>query len=207
MTAGRKVNTSSHHWNTPPLYVEAVKTVFGGGIALDPCSNVYSIVGAGCEYLLPATDGLKAPWTFPTIFVNPPYGGDKERGTTIKDWLRRCVEAHRAGSEVIALIPAAPNTSHWKQFVWGAASAICFLYDTRLKFLVAGEAGGKGAPMACAVAYWGHNPERFSEVFSKFGAVTLKWQAPTPAPLISAGQYPRRAPGAGARPSARDLPA
>ena len=44
MTAGRKVNTKSHHWGTPQKYVRAVKKVFGGEIQLDPCSNQYSIV-------------------------------------------------------------------------------------------------------------------------------------------------------------------
>jgi hypothetical protein len=45
------------------------------------------------------------------------------------------------------------------------------LYDTRLKFLVNGQNGGKGAPMSCAMIYWGKNFERFNASFKKFGAV------------------------------------
>lgn len=171
MTAGRTVNSASHHWGTPTTYVQAVRAVLGE-IALDPCSNEHSVVGAKTEYSLPETDGLAATWDFPTIYVNPPYGADRDRGTTIRDWLRRCAESHRNhASEVIALVPVATNTSHWKNHVWSAAHAVAFLYDTRLKFLVNGRTGGKGAPMSCAMIYWGTHVERFLDVFSAFGAV------------------------------------
>ena len=171
MTAGRTVNSASHHWGTPPVYVEAVRKVLGGPIALDPCSNEHSIVSASTEYRLPR-DGLTSSWDFPTIYVNPPYGADRVRGTTIRDWLQRCATAHTEhGSEVLALIPVATNTSHWKRYVWGNATAVAFLYDTRLKFLVDGKSGGKGAPMSCAMICWGRPVAKFLEVFSVHGAV------------------------------------
>jgi hypothetical protein len=47
----------------------------------------------------------------------------------------------------------------------------CFLYDTRLHFLVDGQDGGKGAPMSCALIYWGKHYGSFFEVFIRFGAV------------------------------------
>jgi len=173
MTAGRSNSESlSQHWCTPPKYVDAIRRFFGGVIALDPCSNQFSIVDATVEYCLPHVDGLSASWNFPTIYVNPPYGSDRERGTTIRDWLRRCAEAHaKHESEVLALVPVATNTRHWKHHVWRAATAIAFLYDTRLRFLVDGKNGGKGAPMACAMVYWGNRYERFEQVFLPFGAV------------------------------------
>ena len=49
---------------------------------------------------------------------------------------------------------------------------MCFLYDTRLKFLVNGREGGKGAPMSCAMVYWGRRPGRFFDVFIEYGAVS-----------------------------------
>ena len=172
MSAGRKVRTQSQHWGTPEKYVRAVKDVFGGSIGLDPCSNEFSIVGADVEYRLPAQDGLKESWDAPTIFVNPPYGLDHERGTAIRHWLQRCHLAHEQyDSEVLALVPVATNTGHWKKHVFGVATAVCFLYDTRLRFLVDGADGGKGAPMSCAMIYWGRNYRRFFEVFRQFGAV------------------------------------
>lgn len=172
MSAGRNINTLSQNWGTPHKYVKAVKEVFGGHIGLDPCSNEYSIVKAKVEYCLPKQDGLKENWNYKTIYVNPPYGIDKVRGTTIKSWLAKCAKAYEEyGSEVLALVPIAANTEHWKKYVFTKARAICFLYDTRLRFLENGKEGGKGAPMACAMIYWGDNYDRFYEVFIEHGAV------------------------------------
>jgi hypothetical protein len=172
MSAGRSVISISQTWCTPPKYVRAVREVFGGTIALDPCSNRHSVVGAEVEYQLPDADGLQGSWDFPTIYVNPPYGADRHRGTTIKDWLRRCARARAEhGSEVLSLVPVATNTKHWKDYVWGVADAVCFLYDTRLRFLVDGRDEGKGAPMSCAMIYWGKQPTRFEDVFLAHGAV------------------------------------
>ncbi len=172
MTAGRSINSISQTWCTPPRYVSAVRKVFGGTIALDPCSDPHSVVGAEVEYQLPDRDGLRSSWDYPTIYVNPPYGANRQRGTTIKDWLRRCARAREEyGSEVLALVPVATNTKHWKDYVFGVADAIAFLYDTRLKFLVNGKDGGKGAPMSCAMIYWGEHIERFEDIFLPFGAV------------------------------------
>jgi hypothetical protein len=170
--AGRQSVSAKKDWCTPHKYVDAVRRVFGGEIELDPCSNRHSIVKARTEYRLPETDGLRVPWNFSTIYVNPPYGNDKENGTRIRDWLARCAQAHSLyGSEVIALVPVATNTSHWKQYVFTQAYGVCFLYDTRLKFLEDGKHGGKGAPMSCAMIYWGACFRRFRDVFIDHGAV------------------------------------
>lgn len=171
MTAGRHVNTLSQSWRTPPKYVRAIKDFWGGRIGLDPCSNEYSIVHAEIEYQLPQTDGLSVDWDADTIFVNPPYGADRERETTIKNWLAKCVLAYEHGSEVIALVPVATNTGHWKKFVFGKATSICFLYDTLLRFLEKGTNMGKGAPMACCLIYWGERCEQFYKSFIEYGAV------------------------------------
>jgi len=173
MTAGRTNSEStSQDWCTPPDYVDAIRRFFWGVIDLDPCSNKYSIVGACREYSLPENDGLTAPWNYGTIFVNPPYGRDRNRGTSIRDWLRKCAEAKLVhGSEVLALVPVATNTKHWQKYVFGAATAVSFLYDTRLRFFVNGKDEGKGAPMSCAMVYWGSDYSRFESEFMQFGAV------------------------------------
>ena len=172
MTAGRKNIDTVQHWCTPPHYVEAIRSFFGGTIELDPCSNSYSIVGAKVELSLPKFDGLKAEWKAQSIFVNPPYGADRNRGTTIKNWLAKCLDANRKyNSEVVALVPVATNTRHWKDYVWGHATAIAFLFDTRLKFLVNGSSDTKGAPMSCALVYWGPRVAEFDAAFSEFGVV------------------------------------
>ncbi|MDD2386855.1 MAG: DNA N-6-adenine-methyltransferase [Bacteroidales bacterium] len=172
MSAGRKVNSQSQSWGTPIKYINAIKRVFGGAIALDPCSNEYSIVQADTEFMLPQNDGLREDWNYPTIYMNPPYGADRTRGTTIKNWLAKCVLSHKKyGSKILALVPVATNTGHWKQSVFGQARALCFLYDTRLKFLENGSGAGKGAPMACAMIYWGKDYDKFYDIFIEYGAV------------------------------------
>lgn len=172
MSSGHHINSSNKEWGTPLKYVNAVKQVFGGGISFDPCSNEYSIVGADREVSLPYEDGLVVDWNYPTIFVNPPYGYDCERHTSIIDWVKRCAYAYEIyGSEVIALIPVATNTRYWKQYIFGHARSVCFLSDTRLKFLEKGMDTGKGSPVACAMVYWGGHPEVFYDVFINFGAV------------------------------------
>lgn len=171
MTAGRNAVSATKNWCTPKKYVDAVKEVFGGTIALDPCSNEYSIVNAAVEYCLPEVDGLAASWDYPTIYVNPPYGSDKERGTTIRNWFDKIASAARSGSEIIALVPVATNTAHWKECVYPVASEICFLYDTRLRFFIGGKEDTKGAPMSCCAIYYGARTKEFSRVFSKHGAV------------------------------------
>lgn len=172
MSAGRTVNSQNQSWGTPLRYVKAIKLFFDGSISLDPCSNVYSIVEAETEFMLPKIDGLKEEWNYPAIYMNPPFGADRGRGTTIKDWLTKCALSHKKyGAEILALVPVATNTAHWKKSVFGQAKAICFLYDTRLKFLENGLDVGKGAPMSCAMIYWGDNYDRFYDIFIEYGAV------------------------------------
>lgn len=169
MTAGRNIMSNNKEWCTPLKYTNAVKDVLGT-IELDPCSNQHSIVGAETEFKLPK-NGLEESWNYKTIYVNPPYGIDKDRKTRIVDWIKKCYESHiNYNSNVMALIPVAVNTRHWKDYIFGKSS-ICFLYDTRLKFLINGMVSGKGAPMACAMIYWSNDCDRFYDVFSKFGYV------------------------------------
>lgn len=170
MSEVRTMN-KSQSWGTPRKYADLVRRFFGGTISLDPCSNQYSVVGADTEFMLP-TDGLSEEWDYPTIYINPPYGSDKSRGTTIKNWLVKAMMSNQKyGSEIIALIPVATNTGHWKQGVFGKATGVCFLYDTRLKFLENGEDTGTGAPMACCFVYWGKDYPKFYDNFIGYGAV------------------------------------
>lgn len=168
MTAGRNVNSKSKTWGTPKKIVDAVRELFGV-IWLDPCSNDFSIVTAKVEYKLPV-DGLKESWDFPNVYVNCPYGKDYERKTSISDWLEKGCNLPKEISRIF-LIPVAVNTSHWKKFIWGKAQCICFLSDTRLKFLEEGIENKTGCPMACCIVYYGENKYKFKNVFSKLGAV------------------------------------
>jgi hypothetical protein len=163
MTAGRKVHTLSRDWCTPPKYTNPIRAFFSGKIALDPCSNGQSIVGAEINL---TENGLEYDWnSAKTIFVNPPYGRNGE--TSIYDWLKKCHETN--SSEIVALIPVATNTKHWKEFVF-KANVICFLADTRLKFLINGSTENKGASMSCCLVYWGPRKQDFIVTFSNYGS-------------------------------------
>lgn len=167
MTAGRNSGYNKTDWNTPQKYVNAVLDVFGE-IDLDPCSNEGSIVPAFQKFILPFYDGLEEDWCYSRIYVNPPFGKGLKK-TTIYDWLKKCYYEHNRGKRnIIALIPVATNTKHWKEFVF-KADVICFLSDTRLKFRVNGSEDNKGASMACAMVYWGNQPERFKQIFDEYG--------------------------------------
>jgi hypothetical protein len=187
MSAGRQSVTENKDWCTPHKYVSAVKRVFNGKIDLDPCSSEFSVVGAETEYLLPKADGLSEEWNYPTVYVNPPYGNDKERGTTIRDWFKKIYVSHKVYScEIIALVPVATNTAHWKKYVYPVASAICFLYDTRLRFIIGGSDDNKGAPMSCAAIYYGSNASMFLEVFAEYGAALPLADIKLPTQVLSA---------------------
>ncbi len=175
MTAGRNVNSKSKSWGTPAKIIEAVKELFGGVISLDPCSNEFSLVNAEIEYRLPEKDGLKEPWNFPTIYINPPFG-KQEDGTSIANWIEKCASLPIEISRVM-LLPVAVNTNAWKKFIFNKAQAICFLSDPRVKFLEDGVENKIGCPMACCLIYYGTNKQKFKEIFDKLGAVVdLEWK-------------------------------
>lgn len=170
MSAGRKNINTNIHWNTPPKYIDAILK-FWPQIDLDPCANEYSLVPALNKIELPK-DGLKESWDYPRIFVNPPYGRDSERKTSIYNWINKGFDANiEYRSELLYLIPVATNTSHFKEIIFPYFFDICFLADTRLKFYKNGVEDKKGAPMACCMCYIGENSRKFEEVFSKYGKV------------------------------------
>ena len=89
MTAGRESVSKQKNWCTPEPLVSMIHQFFNNKIDLDPCSNQYSLIKAKTKFILPKNDGLKSNWNFKKIFVNPPYGNDKERKTSIKDWFKK----------------------------------------------------------------------------------------------------------------------
>lgn len=169
MSAGRKINSLTQEWNTPPKYIDLIYKFFGGVPNLDPCSNENSLVNAEINWILP-TNGLLEEWNYKTIYVNPPYGRNSDK-TTIKDWIKKGYESYQKyNNELLYLIPVATNTRHWKDYIFGKSS-ICFLYDTRLKFYYNGLEVKKGAPMSCSMIYYGQNINKFKEIFNQSGYI------------------------------------
>ena len=77
-------------------------------------------------FYAPPVDGAVESWDSPTIFVNPPYGKARER------WVRRCVDAAYAGSEVVLLMPAHPDTRIFQEALETAAFVV--FIQGRVKF-------------------------------------------------------------------------
>jgi hypothetical protein len=148
-------------WPTPPavtipLHAFAYAV---GGVALDPCSNPQSIVGARHNLMLErGEDGLTAEWVQYTVtggivFMNPPYGRE------IKHWIAKAVaEAHR-GTEIVGLVPGRVDTK-WFGQLFNTCDAIGF-WRGRIKFLGAPDM----AKFPSVVPYWGRRVDAFEETF------------------------------------------
>lgn len=155
-------------WQTPPEFLDLVRAV--GDIAFDPATTPDNPVGAryfcdngehGC--------GLAADWgrTLSCLsparglaYVNPPYGRE------LPKWIAKMALEGGAGAEIIALIPARPDTRAWQRDIRGTADRVCFLAG-RIRFVGAPAA----APFPSAVIYWGERGDEFHRVFSPRGWV------------------------------------
>lgn len=161
-------------WNTPEIIVELTREVGRGAIGLDPCSNPGSIVGAVKSWSLEnGNDGLAEQWAGNgLVYVNPPYG------RAIVPWVvkmasvggrntQRISGIGEFGTEIVSLLPVRTDTG-WFGGVWRAARALAF-WRGRLTFLGAADP----APFASFLAYYGPNPFRFCDIFSRYAEVTV----------------------------------
>jgi phage N-6-adenine-methyltransferase len=147
-------------WNTPLEVLTPIRLF--GRIALDPCSNENSIVGAAREYRLDrGEDGLVLPWTgHSLVYVNPPYG--REIGAWVD---KAAVSGASSGADIIMLVPARTDAS-WFHRAARTAQALC-LWRGRLRFLGAPSS----APFPSALIYWGSGAPWFNTIFQTFGLV------------------------------------
>jgi hypothetical protein len=109
---------------TPEYVLEPVRSLFGGIIGLDPCTEPDNPTNAQ-KFYSPPDDGAVLPWDAPTVFVNPPYGEARQR------WVVRCIHE---GSlrRVVLLIPAHTETRVF-QMALTACTSVC-LIQARLRF-------------------------------------------------------------------------
>lgn len=114
------------NWRTPPECVVALHEEFG--FCLDAAANETDHVlphwfGPGSN--MGAEDALKVSWSAMVktldyqgpIFLNPPYS--KKAKMPIEPWLRKCWEESQQGCTIVALIPFSPQTSWYRQYVYG----------------------------------------------------------------------------------------
>jgi hypothetical protein len=155
------MSKTGDHWTTPIEVIDAIVKFNGGPIALDPCSNPNSIVGALTEWYGPphGKDGLVLPWTVGgLVYWNPPYS-DKP------SWARRATEQFiYAKVESIGLIPADTDTDWFFRYCWTAPRRS--FWKGRLKF---GGDTSYGARFPSVLVYHGRRVSRFNSYFWKLG--------------------------------------
>lgn len=166
-------------WNTPQPVADRLLAFDERGVALDPCSNDTSIVGAAEEWRIErGEDGLARPWADRgLVFCNPPYDD-------LETWAAKMAREAARHVEVIALIPARTDTVAFQKHILPSCSAIVF-WRGRMKYgagrahqaqtslfgaaPVELEAGENVAPFPSCLPYWGSRPRQFLRAFESAG--------------------------------------
>jgi hypothetical protein len=158
--------SESNEWFTPPEYVNMARELMGG-IDVDPASNAYANekVQATTYYDI-QTNGLDKEW-HGCVWLNPPYGRD-EGGSNQEAWSRRLIEQFESGNTKEAVLLVNANTeAKWFQPLYNYT--VCFT-NHRIRFY--NTEGTPSQPtQGNAFIYFGHQQERFVELFSSFGVV------------------------------------
>lgn len=161
-------NSGENEWYTPVQFIDAARDVMGG-IDLDPASNDVSNAWIQASTFYTKDDnGLAKDWSG-RVWMNPPYAQP-----LIQQFCEKVVASYVDGSvpEAIVLVNNATETRSF-QFMAVECTAICFPKG-RIRYL---DESGKPANTPLqgqAFLYFGDRPERFADVFQKFGAVG-KW--------------------------------
>jgi len=163
----RHLQQESFEWYTPKKYLRAACAVLGE-IELDPASSAEAnrIVQAKLFYDL-TTDGLTKTWKARTVWLNPPYC---KQGNTSNQamWTAKLLREYKAGNviEAILLVTAATETTWFHRLY---SFPMCFVKG-RIHFTTpTGKRGG--ATKGSIFVYVGRKPERFRQVFDRFGVV------------------------------------
>ena len=178
----------SNEWWTQFRYIEAAKLVLRE-IDLDPasCELANQTVRAARIYTK-EQDGLRQPWCG-RIWLNPPYSRDNmargmESGdrpkSIMQTWIEKLISEYRRGNVHAAiLLTKADPKQIWFQPLWDFP--ICFA--RRVYF---NRPGLKPERMmfGTAFVYLGSDPERFIEVFSRFGRVVKAIDTPPVQPIM-----------------------
>ena len=163
----RHLQQESFEWYTPKKYVEAARNVLGE-IDLDPASSEQAnrIVQAKLFYDQ-TRDGLTQTWKAQKVWLNPPYC--KQGSTSNQDrWTAKLLTEYKAGNvkEAILLVTAATETTWFHRLY---QFPMCFVKG-RIQFTTpTGKKGG--ATKGSIFVYVGRQPEKFRQVFARFGVV------------------------------------
>lgn len=163
-TGSFHISQGNNDWYTPIEYIEAARSVMGG-IDLDPASSEIaqeSIKAA--SYFTAQTNGLDKPWQG-RVWLNPPFSMP-----LIEQFVDKLLEEWVAGrvSQATVVTNNATDTGWFHALL--AESKLACLTKGRVKFY--SSASDIMTPrQGQAFFYFGDQIDRFSKVFSEFGAV------------------------------------
>lgn len=157
-------NSGNNEWYTPKQYIDLAKAVLGG-IDVDPASCEYANRTVQAEkYYSVDNDGLEKDWKG-RVWMNPPYAAD-----LVTRFTEKYVKEYQSGNITsgIVLVNNATETKWFINMV-GEAKAVAFTKG-RIRYDTQEKGDGSGAPLqGQAFLYFGYNPEKFMDVFSKVG--------------------------------------
>lgn len=163
-----KYNSGNNEWYTPPLFLEAARTVLGG-IDLDPASSAKANENVRAKiFYTKEVDGLSLPWNG-SVWLNPPY----ERGLVNKFVDKLYDEIEKGGVRGAIVLSNNATETQWWQKLASKAHSVCFPKG-RIRFL--GEDGEvKNSPVQgqtfVLISEERLQQIRFINEFSKFGKV------------------------------------
>lgn len=160
----------SKEYYTPPQYIKAAREVMGG-IDLDPasCQAAQKWIKATRHFTI-ADDGLTQDW-HGRVWLNPPYSKTDGRSNQ-EIWAEKLIAEYASGrvTEAILLVRSALGYK-WFENLW-YDWPICFAKE-RISFVRADGNDDGQSKQGTAFLYFGANPDRFIDVFRKFGRVIL----------------------------------
>lgn len=158
-------NTGNNEWYTPPVYIEAARTVMGS-IDVDPASSskANETVRAA-RYHTIGDDGRHQLW-HGNVWMNPPYAQP-----LISEFCDLLVKKYQAGEvkQACVLVNNATETVFYQTMLHQCAG-VCFIKG-RVKF-VDEQGASTGAPLqGQTVLYFGGRLPQFTAMFRAFGVI------------------------------------
>jgi len=146
------MSSEKQDWRTPENVLDVVRRV--DAIGLDPCASSDREHWFARANIDAGSDAFRTPWPHGgLIYVNPPYS------RALPAWIAKCVEEAAQGAEIIACVPARPDTRWWRAgCIPGETCDAVAFWSGRVRFVGAPAS----APFPTALIYWGERSKRFA---------------------------------------------
>ena len=158
-------SSERNDWGTPAVYIEAAREVMGQ-IGFDPASSTkHNLIVKSKGYCNAPMDGLAHFW-HGNVWLNPPYGktgGKSNQGI----WLNKLIAEYSEGrvKQAIMLINSC-TADKWFQPAWDYP---LLFTDHKIKFIDPNNDKRSSQTHGSVFVYFGENPDKFRDVFSRFG--------------------------------------